>query len=135
VIAAAQGRRKGFKIFGTDYDTRDGTAVRDYIHVLDLADAHVAALNRLISSGDTTAFNLGTGNGTTVRELIDMIADVSGKPFDVEETGRREGDAPVLVADNAKAARELDWAPKFELRDIVESAWRWHDNEASSTSP
>lgn len=133
-IAAAQGRRQGFKIFGTDYETRDGTAVRDYIHVLDLADAHVAALNRLIAGGDTTAFNLGTGTGTTVRELIDAIKDVSGEPFVVDEVGRREGDAPVLVADNAKAARELNWTPKFSLRSIAESAWRWHEQDDNQTT-
>jgi UDP-glucose 4-epimerase len=128
-IEAAMGRRKGFLLFGTDYDTRDGTCVRDYIHVLDLADAHVLALKRLLDGGPTDVFNLGTGTGTTVRELIAAIAAVSGKPFEVTETARREGDAPVLVADNRKAREVLGWSPKLDLDAIVRSAWAWHAKE------
>ncbi len=129
-IEAAMGRRKGFSLFGTDYDTRDGTAVRDYIHVLDLADAHVLALQRLLDGGASDVFNLGTGTGTTVRELIATIRQVSGKPFDVTEAPRRKGDAPVLVADNRKAREGLGWTPKLDLKAIVESAWAWHSREA-----
>jgi UDP-glucose 4-epimerase len=129
-IEAAMGKRKGFKLFGTDYDTRDGTCVRDYIHVLDLADAHVLALKRLLDGGQSDVFNLGTGTGTTVRELIATIRDVSGRPFEVEEAARREGDAPVLVADNRKAREVLGWTPKLDLQAIVESAWAWHSREA-----
>ena len=128
-IEAAMGKRKGFKLFGTDYDTRDGTCVRDYIHVFDLADAHVLALRRLLDGGPSDVFNLGTGTGTTVRELIATIRDVSGKPFEVEEVERREGDAPVLVADNRKAREVLGWNPKLDLQAIVESAWAWHSRE------
>ena len=130
-IEAAMGRRKGFSLFGTDYDTRDGTAVRDYIHVLDLADAHVLALQRLLDGGASDVFNLGTGTGTSVRELIATIRQVSGKPFEVTETGRREGDAPVLVADNRKAREVLGWTPKLDLNAIVESAWAWHSRETA----
>jgi UDP-glucose 4-epimerase len=125
-VAAAMGKRKGFSLFGTDYDTRDGTCVRDYIHVLDLADAHVLALKRLLDGGPTDVFNLGTGTGTTVRELIGAIRRKSNLPFEVTETGRREGDAPILVADNRKAREVLGWRPKYELEDIVSSAWDWH---------
>jgi UDP-glucose 4-epimerase len=125
-IAAAMGKRKGFSLFGTDYDTRDGTAVRDYIHVLDLADAHVLALKRLLDGAPSDVFNLGTGTGATVRELIAVIAEASGKPFEVTEAPRREGDAPALVADNRKAREVLGWSPKFDLKRIVQDAWAWH---------
>jgi UDP-glucose 4-epimerase len=129
-IAAAMGRRAGFSLFGTDYDTRDGTAVRDYIHVLDLADAHVLALKRLLAGGRSDVFNLGTGTGTTVKELVETIRGVSGETFNVKECPRREGDAPVLVADNKKAREILGWKPRFELEDIVRSAWNWHARDA-----
>lgn len=125
-LHAALGRRAGFSLFGTDYDTRDGTAVRDYIHVLDLADAHVLALKRLLGGGGSEVFNLGTGTGTTVRELVEAIRAVTGRPFPVAEAPRRDGDAPVLVADNRKARETLGWAPRFGLEDIVRHAWDWH---------
>ncbi len=125
-IAAAMGLRQGFSLFGTDYDTRDGSAVRDYIHVLDLADAHVLALDRLLAGAPSDVFNLGTGTGTTVRELIDAIRRVSGEDFEVAEAPRREGDAPTLVADNRKAREVLGWSPKCDLDEIVRTAWRWH---------
>ncbi|SIQ40233.1 UDP-galactose 4-epimerase [Rhizobium sp. RU20A] len=125
-IEAAMGRRQGFKIFGTDYPTRDGTCVRDYIHVLDLADAHVRAVDYLLAGGKTEAINLGTGVGTTVRELLDTIRAVSGRDFTVEEAPRREGDSTLLVADNKKAAALLGWAPRYGIEDIVRSAWNWH---------
>lgn len=127
LLQAAQGRRGGFSIFGTDYETRDGTAVRDYVHVLDLADAHVAALRRLLEGGTSDVFNLGTGTGTTVRELIEAVKRITGREFPVEEADRRPGDAPALVADNTKARAGLDWQPRYELDDIIEHAWAWHD--------
>ena len=127
-IRAAMGGNGGFKLFGVDYPTRDGTAVRDYIHVLDLADAHVLALQHLLDGGASDVFNLGTGTGSTVAELIEAIAQVSGRPFEVERVGRREGDAPALVADNAKAGRVLGWRPRYGLAEILESAWRWHSS-------
>jgi len=130
-IRAALGLGGGFKLFGTDYDTRDGTAVRDYIHVLDLADAHVRALQRLIDGGSTEAFNLGTGQGTTVRELIDAISRACGG-FEVAEAPRRGGDAPMLVGDATKAGELLGWAPSRTLDDIVSSAAAWHRKEAQT---
>jgi UDP-glucose 4-epimerase len=128
-IQAAQGLRQDFKVFGEDYDTRDGTAVRDYVHVLDLADAHVRALRYLLDGGETAAFNLGAGTGTTVRELTAAVARVSGRPFPVEAAGRRQGDAPSLVADNRRARDILGWRPTRTLDDIVRTAWAWHKAE------
>ena len=125
-IDAALGRRQGFKVFGSDYETRDGTCVRDYIHVLDLADAHVRAVQYLIDGGESVALNLGTGTGTTVKELLGAIEDVSRKPFPVEYIGRREGDSHTLVANNDKARDVLGWVPQYDLSRIIQSAWNWH---------
>ena len=125
-IEAALGRRDGFKVFGSDYDTRDGTCVRDYIHVLDLADAHVRAVDYLLGGGETVELNLGTGAGTTVRELLDAISNVSDRPFPVEYAGRRDGDSTSLVANNDKARKVLGWQPRYMLDDIIRSAWNWH---------
>ena len=124
-IFAARDARP-FKLFGTDYDTRDGTAVRDYVHVLDLAEAHVRALSHLLEGGETQAFNLGTGVGTTVKELIAAIEAAGGRKVQVIEEPRRPGDAPVLVADNSKARDVLGWTPTRSLDEIVQSAWNWH---------
>ena len=128
-VQTALGVRQGFKLFGDDYDTRDGTAVRDYVHVTDLADAHVRALQYLLDGGETTVFNLGTGAGTTVRELIDTIRRTTNRPFPVETAPRRPGDAPCLVADNSRARKVLGWRPTRTLDDIVRTAWRWHAAE------
>ncbi|WFU87106.1 UDP-glucose 4-epimerase GalE [Rhizobium sp. CC1099] len=125
-IDAALGRRQGFKVFGSDYETRDGTCVRDYIHVLDLADAHVRAVEYLLKGGDSVALNLGTGTGTTVKELLGAIEEVSKRPFPVEYIGRREGDSHTLVANNDKARDVLGWAPQYDLSQIIQSAWNWH---------
>ncbi|MBY5317579.1 UDP-glucose 4-epimerase GalE [Rhizobium leguminosarum] len=125
-IDAALGRRQGFKVFGSDYETRDGTCVRDYIHVLDLADAHVRAVEYLLTGGDSVALNLGTGTGTTVKELLGAIEDVSNRPFPVEYIGRREGDSHTLVANNDKARDVLGWVPQYDLSEIIRSAWDWH---------
>lgn len=135
-IQVALGQRSHFTIFGEDYDTRDGTAVRDYVHVLDLADAHVRALRRLLAGGGAEAYNLGTGTGTTVRELVDGVGRATGALLPVQVAGRRPGDAPVLVGDNAKARKELGWSPSRDLDAILSSAWRWHraQMDASITS-
>ena len=130
-IAAALGGGKAFRIYGDDYPTRDGTAVRDYVHVLDLADAHVRALKRLLAGGDTQAFNLGQGEGTTVREVVSAIGRICGKPFAVEQAPRREGDASVLIADSAKAREILDWSPSRGIDEIVRSAYFWHRKEGA----
>lgn len=125
-IEAALGRRPGFKVFGSDYDTRDGTCVRDFVHVMDLADAHSRAVRYLLDGGDSVALNLGTGDGTTVSELLATVERVSGRRFPIDNVERRIGDSPVLVADNAKAKSVLGWAPSYDLNSIVETAWNWH---------
>jgi len=135
MVQTVLGRRKGFKLFGTDYDTRDGTAVRDYVHVLDLADAHVSALKRLLAGGETDVFNLGTGTGTTVKELVAAVERASGRPFPVETAPRREGDAPVLVADNRKAREGLGWSPKHDLDSVVRTAFAWHARHEAEVFP
>jgi len=125
-IEAALGRRAGLKVFGSDYDTRDGTCVRDFVHVMDLADAHSRAVQYLLDGGETIALNLGTGHGTTVKELVKTIEEVTGRTVPVEYGARREGDSPVLVADNAKAREVLGWVPKHDLSSIIATAWSWH---------
>lgn len=125
-LDATCGVGPAFKIFGIDYETRDGTAVRDYVHVVDLAEAHVTALRHLLAGGPSDVFNLGTGTGTTVLELVSAIETVTGLPCPVQLAPRRDGDAPILVADNRKAREVLGWTPRYGLNDIVSSAWRWH---------
>jgi UDP-glucose-4-epimerase GalE len=134
VIRAATGRNPYVEIYGTDYPTPDGTAIRDYIHIADLADAHVKALEHLARGGESMALNLGTGRGHTVREVVAAVAKVSGGPVPTRDAPRRAGDPPVLVADPAKAMSFLNWKPKLaSLEQIVESAWKWHKNSQQST--
>lgn len=120
------GRREGFKIFGTDYETRDGSCLRDYVHTLDLADAHVRAIERLIGGGESLAANLGTGDGVTVLELLASIERVTGKPVPAARAERRPGDAPALVADNSYAKCELGWSPSRNIDTVIGDAWKWH---------
>ncbi len=128
IIQAAMGKRQDIKIFGTDYETADGTCIRDYIHVEDLASAHLLALKNLDASKELI-YNLGNGAGYSVREVIDTVKKVSGKDFKVTETGRRAGDPAVLTSDASKAVNELGWRRKFaDLETIVESAWKWHND-------
>jgi UDP-glucose 4-epimerase len=129
-IAAARGERDRFMLFGDDYDTRDGSCVRDYVHVLDLADAHVLALRWLLDGKPGTVFNLGTGTGATVRELVAAVERRSNRPFPLELAPRRPGDPPSLIADNTKAREQLGWTPHYDLDQIIEHAWAWHANGA-----
>jgi UDP-glucose 4-epimerase len=129
-IAAARGERDTFMLFGQNYDTRDGTCVRDYVHVLDLADAHVLALKWLLDGKPGEVFNLGSGTGTTVRELVGAIERRSNRPFPLTPAPRRNGDAPSLVADNGKARTVLGWTPRYGLDEIIDHAWAWHANGA-----
>jgi UDP-glucose 4-epimerase len=125
VLDVALGRRKSIKIFGEDYATRDGTCIRDYIHVRDLADAHMLALAAL-DQRDRVIYNIGNGQGFTVREVIDSVRRVTGRAIAVEPCARREGDPAVLVASSEKIKQELGWRPKFaDLDTIVASAWEW----------
>ncbi|MDD1749255.1 MAG: UDP-glucose 4-epimerase GalE [Methanothrix sp.] len=126
-IYAALRRVDHLKIFGTDYPTKDGTCIRDYIHVCDLADAHIKALEHLRSTNKSDSFNLGNGNGYSVREIIDITRKISNKDFRVVEAERREGDPAVLVSSHNKAEEILKWSPKLNnIENIVETAWRWH---------
>jgi UDP-arabinose 4-epimerase len=130
-ISGALGTGPPFRLFGSDYDTPDGTAIRDYIHVNDLASAHVAALDYLLKGGDTTAVNLGTGRGTSVREVIDSVERVTGRRVALKNSPRRPGDPPVLVADASRARSLFQWTPAFTSIDaVVETAVRWHELEA-----
>jgi UDP-glucose 4-epimerase len=126
ILDVALGRRKSIKIFGQDYPTKDGTCVRDYIHVRDLAEAHLLALAALDTHG-RLIYNIGNGQGFTVREVIDSVHRVTGREIPVEECPRREGDPAVLVAGSEKIKHELGWKPRYaDLDAIIASAWEWH---------
>lgn len=125
VLQVALGQRDKVIIFGDDYPTRDGTCVRDYIHVLDLAQAHILALQALDQGSRT--YNLGNGEGFTVKEVIETAREVTGRPIKAEIGARRPGDPAILVASSEKIRRELGWKPQYpNLRDIIEMAWQWH---------
>lgn len=129
VIRAALGREDVATIYGTDYPTPDGTCVRDYIHVIDLCRAHLLALDRLSSGGSSAVYNLGNGNGFSVREVVEAVGRISGKDFAVVEAERRPGDPPELVASSEKIKAELGWRPGFsELDRIIDTAWQWHSS-------
>jgi len=125
VLQVALGKRQKISVFGRDWDTPDGTCIRDYIHVSDLAEAHVLALGAL--DRGSRVYNLGNGQGFSVLEVIDAARKITGHPIPVEFAPRREGDVARLVADSARIRKELDWTPRLpELHRIIESAWRWH---------
>jgi len=127
VLQAAMGLRKAVQIYGDDYPTRDGTAVRDYIHVIDLADAHLLALEWLASGGESQTFNLGNGAGFSVQEVVEAARRVTGKEIPAEVVQRRAGDPPVLVASSDKIRSTLGWVPQYpSLDSIITSAWAWH---------
>jgi UDP-glucose-4-epimerase GalE len=128
VIGAAQGLRPPVKIFGTDYPTADGTAIRDYVHVMDLGDAHLRALDRLRNATPSQAINLGTGRGHSVKEVIDAVARISGRKVPAVASARRAGDPPELVAAPARARDVLGWTCRYaDLDTIVRHAWTWHE--------
>jgi UDP-glucose 4-epimerase len=127
VLEVALGKRDKVLIFGDDYPTPDGSCVRDYVHVLDLAQAHILAL-RALDQGSRT-YNLGNGRGFTVKEVIEMARQITGRPIPAEVVARRAGDPAILVASSDRIRRELGWQPHYSnLRDIIESAWRWHSS-------
>jgi len=126
VMKALLGRGDPVRIFGTDYLTHDGTAIRDYVHVLDLADAHLRALDYLAAGGASQIFNLGTGQGASVRDVIAHAEQAAGFPVPVIEGPRREGDPPAIWADGPRAHAQLGWHPRRPLDEIIASAWRWH---------
>jgi UDP-glucose 4-epimerase len=122
VLKVALGSKSFVKIFGTDYDTPDGTCIRDYIHILDLSRAHILALR----APGSAFYNLGTGGGASVRQVIDACRKVTGKKIPIAQRPRRSGDPPLLIAASEKIKRELGWSPRFQLDLIIESAWKWH---------
>ncbi|MGD2205523.1 MAG: UDP-glucose 4-epimerase GalE [Anaerolineae bacterium] len=127
VLQVALGQRDHIEIFGNDYPTRDGTCVRDYIHVLDLAQAHTLCVAPAVLDGGSRTYNLGNGQGYTVREVIETAREVTGQPIPAVDGPRRAGDPPTLVAGSELIRRELGWQPRHpSLRDIVQSAWDWH---------
>lgn len=129
ILYTAQKKREKIFVFGNDYNTPDGTCIRDYIHVLDLADAHLKALEYLFDGGNSTIINLGTGVGNSVLEIIEKSKLITGKQIPFELVGRREGDPAILVADNKKAKSILNWNPKFGIEEIIQTAWNWHQNQ------
>lgn len=134
VFEAINGKRSALEIYGDDYPTPDGTCIRDYIHVNDLAEAHVLGLEYL-GTGSSTALNLGTGKGHSVREVISAIERVTGKTVPCKLAPRREGDPPELVADPSRAQRTLNWRATRSLEQIVATAWAWHQRQQSANNP
>ncbi|HET6455852.1 MAG TPA: UDP-glucose 4-epimerase GalE [Armatimonadota bacterium] len=127
VLLTALGQRPSMKVFGTDWDTPDGTCIRDFVHVTDLADAHLLALKALGDGAETTAYNLGNGDGQSVMQVIKAAEEVTGRKVSWEAAPRRPGDPARLVASSEKLKKELGWKPQFpDLHKIMETAWRWH---------
>ncbi len=123
VLKVALGEKPNVEIYGTDYETPDGTCIRDYIHIVDLAQAHILALG----APDSAFYNLGTGGGSSVREVIAACGKITGRKISTIEKPRRPGDPPRLIASSEKAQKELGWRPQFQsLEAIIESAWKWH---------
>ena len=126
ILQAASGRRKNIQIHGDDYDTSDGTCIRDYIHVMDLVEAHLLALNSLINNGQSTIYNIGNNQGFSVKEIIQAAETVTQKPIPIEMEERRKGDPAKLIANNQKIIQELNWHPRYsDLNTILSTAWQW----------
>ena len=127
ILQVPNGQREKISIFGDDYPTKDGTCIRDYIHVSDLAQTHILALDHLLQGGESDVFNLGNGVGFTVKEVIDVARAVTGHPIPAETCPRRAGDPAQLIASSKKAVEQLGWKPKYnDLNTIIASAWKWH---------
>jgi len=134
ILKVTMGERNSIKIFGTDYPTRDGTCIRDYIHVSDLTQAHLLAVEKLMADGESAIYNLGNNRGYSVRNVIEIAAKVTEKQIPAVDDGRRSGDPAVLIANSDKIRKELGWRPQYEdLETILETAWKWLQNVASHT--
>lgn len=135
ILQVPGGQREYISIFGDDYDTKDGTCIRDYIHVTDLAQAHILAMDYLLDGGENNIFNLGNGTGFTVKEVIDAARQVTGHPIPAEIAPRRAGDPAQLIASSQKAKNVLGWKPKHDdLKHIIETAWNWHKKHPNGFS-
>ncbi|AND86041.1 UDP-glucose 4-epimerase GalE [Clostridium tyrobutyricum] len=135
ILQAAMGKRDKIMIFGDDYNTEDGSCVRDYVHVSDLASAHLLALKRLQSGGESKIYNLGNGKGFSVKEVVEVAKKVTGINIKSEIADRRPGDPATLIASSNKAIKELGWNPKFNsLETIIDTAWKWHKNHPNGYS-
>ena len=131
MLNAATGKTPIFNIFGTDYATQDGTCVRDYVHVDDAADAYIAALDSLMNGGRSDVYNIGTGHGHSVRELLTKVQSVTGRQIPTAPVARRSGDAATLIADTGKIRSELGWKPKLaDLDSIIQATWAWHQESS-----
>lgn len=129
ILQVALGKRDKIMLFGDDYNTPDGTCVRDYIHVTDLANAHILALDRMLSGGCSATYNLGNGQGFSVKEMVDIAREVTGHTIPAEIAPRRAGDPATLIASSEKAQQELKWEPKYnDVKTIIASAWKWHQS-------
>lgn len=129
ILQVALGKREKISIFGDDYDTQDGTCIRDYIHVTDLADAHILALEKIKKENKSAVYNLGNGKGFSVKEVIEMTRKVTGKEIPEEIAPRRPGDPSILIASSEKVTEQLQWRPKYDsLEKIIDTAWNWHKN-------
>jgi len=127
ILQAALGVREKISIFGDDYPTEDGTCVRDYVHVTDLADAHIKAIEKLFRDNESAVYNLGNGTGFSVKQVVDEVKKVTGRNFRVDIDKRRAGDPSILIASSEKAMNELNWKPRFNtLTQIIDTAWKWH---------
>jgi UDP-glucose 4-epimerase len=127
VLRALLRKGRTVPIYGMDYETPDGTCIRDYIHIVDISDAHILALESLHAGGECDIFNLGYGEGFSVRQIIQMASQVTGKRIPINESQRRPGDPPILIASSEKIRRRLGWVPRYEkLEEIIDTAWRWH---------
>ncbi len=129
ILQVALGKREAISIFGDDYETPDGSCIRDYIHVTDLAQAHILALKKLRNGGDSAVYNLGNGKGFSVKEVIEIAREVTGEKIKAVVADRRPGDPAILIASSDKIQKELNWQPQYnDLRTIMETAWNWHKN-------
>jgi UDP-glucose 4-epimerase len=128
VLQTALDLRAEIKIFGTNYPTPDGTCIRDYVHVCDLAEAHVLALKYLLAGGKSISLNLGTGKGHSVREVVESCRQICQKPIPARDVEPRPGDPPELVSSGGLAQQVLDWRPQYSLKEIISTAWNWHQN-------
>ena len=129
ILQAIDGQRDALTVFGTDYDTPDGTCIRDYVHVCDLVDAHVLGVKWLLDGKGSRVFNLGTGSGFSVREVVDQAKHVTNRAVPIVEGARRPGDCTKLVSGSQRAVQELEWSPKrSSMREMIQDAWYWHKN-------